>query len=478
MTLALRTRLAVLSTLVFALLLAGVSVVSYRLFARSLDDDITARLTELTDGLHGYLRFDNDVPAIDFDADDSSQAAFVQEATRYYQIYDAESGRVLTQSPAIAPVGLLLTPSEVHSYLSQPKPFDVETDFGRLRLSNSIISPGEGRPYLLQVGVPLTSMDAALSRYRDLIIWRLPLALGVAMLVSWWSARLALTPLARVAIAAKAIDIHTLGNRLPTRGARDELDDVANAFNETLARLDNSVAEMRQFSTALAHELRTPLAALRGEIELTRLRGGHADADDRAFVSQIEEIDRLRRLIDQILTLSRAESGQIPLAFTPLNLSELARSLVEQLEPVAQANALTLRCDAVDDVIVDGDAGWLRRLIINLIDNALKFTPPGGAVIVRVSHDSNHARLDVEDTGIGLTAADARRVFERFFRADPSRSSTIEGAGIGLSLVRWIAERHHGRVTVASRPGEGSTFTVELPIVRANNPAFNSGQPA
>jgi len=281
-----------------------------------------------------------------------------------------------------------------------------------------------------------------------------------------------------VAMTAKAIDIRTLGKRLPTRGARDELDDVANAFNDTLARLENSVAEMRQFSTALAHELRTPLTALRGEIELTRLRGGHAEADDRAFVSQIEEIDRLRRLIEQILTLSRAESGQIPLAFTPLDLSELARSLVEQLEPVAQANALTLRCDAVHDVIVDGDAGWLRRLIINLIDNALKFTPPGGSVIVRVSHDSSHARLDVEDTGIGLTAADARRVFERFFRADPSRSSTIEGAGIGLSLVRWIAERHHGSVTVASRPGEGSTFTVELPNFRADRPASSSGQPA
>jgi heavy metal sensor kinase len=294
--------------------------------------------------------------------------------------------------------------------------------------------------------------------------WSLPLALGAAMLVSWWAARLALTPLARVAVVAKAIDIHTLGKRLPTRGARDELDAVANAFNETLARLEHSVAEMRQFSTALAHELRTPLAALRGGIELMRLRGGHAEADDHAFVSQIEEIDRLRRLIDQILTLSCAENGQIPLAFIPVDLSELARSLVEQLEPVAQANALTLRSESVDKVFVSGDADWLRRLIINLIDNALKFTPPGGAVIVRVSRDVSDARLAVEDTGIGLTTADAQHVFERFFRADPSRSSTTEGAGIGLSLVRWIAERHHGSVTVASRPGRGSTFTLELPL--------------
>ena len=254
-----------------------------------------------------------------------------------------------------------------------------------------------------------------------------------------------------------------LRERLPDRGAGDELDALAEAFNETLDRLERSVGEMRQFSAALAHELRTPLAALRGEIELALRRPGAEPGQQAVFASQIEEIDRLTRLIDHILTLARAESGQIPLAFARVDVTALASSLVEQLEPVAQARGIDLRCEGSGDAAVRGDAEWLRRLLLNLLDNAFKFTAPGGRVRVRTSRVGEQVAIEVTDTGIGMTADVAARVFERFYRADPARSSGAEGAGLGLSLVKWIVDRHAGRVTASSRPGEGSTFTVTLP---------------
>jgi signal transduction histidine kinase len=222
---------------------------------------------------------------------------------------------------------------------------------------------------------------------------------------------------------------------------------------------------MRQFSTALAHELRTPLAALRGEIELA-LRATRDTDLQRSLASQIEDIDRLTRLIDRVLTLARAESGQIALTFGSIDLGELAASLVDQLEPVAHAHSIELKCERATSVIALGDAGWLERLLLNLLDNAMKFTPEGGRVVVRVHRDGERARVDVADTGIGMAPDVVAHVFERFYQADPSRSSASDGAGLGLSLVKWIVDRHHGSITVDSRPDHGSTFTVTLPAFK------------
>jgi heavy metal sensor kinase len=344
-------------------------------------------------------------------------------------------------------------------------PSDITTPYGRLKIGSSPVASPGGRAYVLQLGVSLNSMDTALSRYRDLLLLFTPLALVTTALAAWWLAGFALAPLTRVAVAAGGIDVTTLERRLPTRNVSDELEQVTRAFNDTLGRLEQSIGEMRQFSTALAHELRTPLAALRGEIELA-LRASRDPGVQQTLGSQIEEIDRLTRLIDHVLTLARAESGQIPLTFGAVNLAALAISLVDQLEPVATARAIQLQCESAPSVIARGDAGWLERLLINLLDNAIKFTGEGGRVVVRVSHDGDHARLDVVDTGMGMAPEVSAHVFERFYQADPSRSSSPGGAGLGLSLVKWIVDRHHGRIAVASRPGHGSTFSVTLPMMR------------
>jgi heavy metal sensor kinase len=463
-TLTLRTRLAAISAIVFGLMLAAFGFASYGVLARRLDADASARLAQLADGLHGYLRVAKGAPSIEFDENDADQTAFVHEATRYYQVYDLATGRLLAESNGFAPLGVQLTPVEVQRFRSQPTPFDIQTEYGRLRVSTSVRTTSDHQGYLLQVGVSLVSIDGALGRYRDQLLLSVPLALAVAVLAVWWLSGFALLPLSRMATAADRIDANALDRRLPTRGVDDELDRVADAFNKTLGRLEHSVGEMRQFSAALAHELRTPLTALRGEIELAMRRPEVNDGDHRAFASQVEEIDRLTRLIHHILTLARAESGQIPLTFAAVNVGDLAASLVEQLEPMAQARSIDLRCVHSDVTVGRGDAGWLERMLLNLIDNALKYTNEGGRVVVRVSREGDMARIDVEDTGIGLSAEDAPQVFERFFRADRARAGAAEGAGIGLSLVQWIAERHQGAVSVRSQPGRGSTFTVTLPL--------------
>jgi heavy metal sensor kinase len=462
MTLALRTRLTIAYAAIFGVLFAALGLVSYRVLAGQLDADATARLIALADGLHGYLRFDHGV-SLASDGGDPDQAVFLREATRYYQVYNADTGALLVQSDALEPLGLNFTPAEVRAFRDQSRLRDISTDYGTIRLSNSMISSA-GQTYLLQVGVSLDSVNSTLSFFLTMLLWGLPFGVLAAMLAGRWMAGLGLAPLTRLAAAARDIDVRNLQQRLPVRGSGDELDQVARAFNDTLSRLEHAVREMRQFSTALAHELRTPLTALRGEIELALLRAPADRQDERRLVSQLEEIDKLTRLIAQLLTLARAEAGDIALARTAVDLHAVAAPLVEQLEPIARAKGVDLRIANSNTVVVDGDAEWLGRMVLNLVDNAIKFTPSGGQVTISVARDGDSALLEVADTGAGIAPELVPDIFKLFVRADPARSGGPEGAGLGLSLVKWIVDRHRGRIDVQSQRQKGSTFTVRLPL--------------
>lgn len=436
----------------------------YQVFAHQLDLDADAELRELTDGVHGYLRFHAGVPDLMYDRNDPEEVSFVQEATTYYQVYDARTGRLLVRSPALEPLGVSYTPGEVRSLVRHPGIHDVQTGQRRIRMSSSLIAPAPGEEYLLQVGVPLDQRDGALARFLSLLLWSLPAGLFAVVAIGRWMAARALSPLARLARAARTIGVDDLHRRLPVRGTGDELDAVADAFNAVVSRLEHSVSEMKQFSAAMAHELRTPLAALRGEMELA-LRHSRSPAEyQRALVSQLEEIDKLARLIGQLLTLARADAGQIPLARKSVNLGALSADLLSDLEPVAHAKGLTLECQCPADVFVTGDAEWIERMLINLVDNAMKFTPAGGRISLSVARENGVARLEVRDTGIGMSAGVLAHAFERFYQADSARSSDNEGAGLGLSLVKWIADRHEAAIDIASRVDEGTIVTLRLPL--------------
>ena len=462
--LSLRTQLTAFYTAILALLLTAMGVIYYQVLSRQLDAGASADLEEITSALHGYLRFADAGPSLIYDRSDPEQVSFIEGAARYYQIYDAGTGQLVVQSPALSPLGLHYTPAEAQAFREAPGMLDMQTDHGRIRLSSSVLSPGDGRSYLLQVGIPLTAIDDALQRFVRLLAWSVPAGLLFALVIGRWMAARALAPLVSMAEATRRIDVADLGRRLPLRGADDELDQVAHAFNDTLGRLEQAIAEMRQFSTAIAHELRTPLAALRGRTELALMQHMSVDQHRQALTDQLEELDTLSRLISQLLTLARAEAGQIPLQRMPVDLAYMAATLVEQLEPVAQAKGCRLSVHASSPVGVLGDAGWLERLLLNLLDNAIKFTPSGGAIEVYVRRDGGDAVLEVADSGVGIAPGAVPHVFERFFRADASRSTAAEGAGLGLSLVKWIADRHAATVSVHRRAEGGTTMVVRMPV--------------
>jgi heavy metal sensor kinase len=472
----LRTTLTLVYTGILALLLTALSFASYHVLALHLDLDATDDLEKMTGGLHGYLRFEEGMPVLVYDRNDPEEVAFIEAATRYYQVYDANTGRLLVQSAAFDPLGLHYTPAEVQTFRDRSRVYDMHTDEGRVRISSSPISPAPGEAYLLQVGLPLDPIDGGLARFLRFLVWSVPVGLLVAVVTGRWMAGRALAPLGRLAAATRTISVADLRQRLQVRGVGDELDEVADAFNETLTRLDQAVGEMKQFSAALAHELRTPLAALRGEAEFALLHASSPEQFRRGLASQLEELDKLARLINQLLTLARAEAGEIPLARDPVDLAALGATVVEQLEPVARAGDVELACEASENVVVTGDAGWLERLLLNLLDNAIKFTPARGRISLRVSRENGAARLDVRDTGVGIAPDALPHLFERFYRVDPARSRHADGAGLGLALAKWIADRHGATIAVTSRPGEGSTFTVHLPLaVRPGSSPFTSG---
>ena len=457
--LTLRTRLTLAYAAVLASLLAALAFGYYRVFARQLDVDATSELAEMTRGIRGYLRFDGNRVTLSYDRGDPGEAAFVQDAARYLQVYESDSGRLVEQSEALAPLGVRFAPGEIRAFVANPVDFDIRTERRAIRFSNSVVTDGEGAAYLVQVGVALDARDAALGRLLTLIAWSLPAGLVVVAGVGRWMAGGALAPIARLARVARDIGVEDLHRRVPLRGSGDELDELASEFNGVLARLERAVGEMRQFSAAMAHELRTPLAALRAELE-TSLSG--APVDDR-IASQLEEVDNLARLLGQLLTLARAEAGELSVAHEPLALDTLAQSVVDTLEPVADAKGVALACDFQDAVDVVGDRGWLERLLVTLVDNAIKFTPTGGRVTVHVASDGPAVILAVRDTGVGIPPDWLPRIFDRFW-VGPTRVVGQDGAGLGLSLVKWIADQHDATIDVESRAGNGSLFTVRFAV--------------
>ena len=284
----LRGRLAIVSAVTFGLLLAVAGGISYRALVHWLDLDATMRLTELTEGLRGYLRFDGPSPRIAFDEHDPEISAFIHDATQFYQLYDAETGCALVQSDGARSFGLTFPPDQIRAFRETPRPVDVNTRRGRVRISNSVVGGRPEAAYLLQVGVSLAPTDAALRWYRHLLLYSMPAALVVAALTAWGLGGVALSPLVRVAEAARTIDVRSLGTRLPVRGTGDELDQVVAAFNGTLDR--SSTERLGRCGSSARHSLTnygTPLAILRGELELG-LRQGRGQRE--LLENQLEQI--------------------------------------------------------------------------------------------------------------------------------------------------------------------------------------------
>jgi heavy metal sensor kinase len=351
------------------------------------------------------------------------------------------------------PPGALIEPSFASVQLNDGTPLRV------------LIRPHEvmGRRVLVRVALSEEALRAEWHLLALGLLLGLPVALAIAGFGGHWLARRALRPLDRMARHAERLTADNLDERLPVENPDDELGHLARIFNVSLGKIEESFAQLRRFTADVSHELRTPLTAIRsvGEVGL----GDHpSEQGYREIIGSIlEEADRLTLLVDTLLSLSRADAGEVPLHREDVDLLALAREVAAHLGVLAEEKEQALGVEGSEPVLVHADRLVLRQALVNVVDNAIKYSPPGSRVRVVVTGDAATGRLDVIDEGPGIPFAHRERIFERFYRVDKGRSREQGGAGLGLSLAHWAVTAHGGRIDVESKEGEGSTFRVSLP---------------
>jgi two-component system OmpR family sensor kinase len=315
---------------------------------------------------------------------------------------------------------------------------------------------------VVQVGVPLAPIERTLQRWIEALLVLVPLGVGLAAAGGRLMARAALRPVDEMALAARRIDAEALARRITVRGTGDELDRLAETLNGMLARLENTFGNMRRFSADAAHELRTPLTALKGTLEVA-LRAERSGAEYRAaLASALEEVERLVRLAEDLLLLSRSSAGpESPRA--RVELEGLVLDVADVGARLAKDHGVSVRVGAVAPVAVLGDAGALRRALLNLVENGVKYTPAAGRVEISVAEVGGDVVVAVEDTGPGIDPRDTARIFEPFVRLDTARDRESGGSGLGLAIARSIIVAHRGSLAVERRDPSGSRFTIHLP---------------
>ncbi len=470
MALTVRTRLTLFYSVVLCIMLAGFAILFYHAMGLFMERSITKQLEDQVAFLHSRMQVKNGTVHLAFNPDNREEAYLVHVATRFYEVFELPSGNLVVQSEELELLGVRPMPNDVRALAAKPGLSDLKLPAQRMRFDSSIVPASDGTPsFLVRVGIPLEPADTARREFLRALLLLMPIGIAIAALVGWQMARQALRPMTNLAMAARKIDVGQLSERLPVRGTGDEVDDVAKAFNETLGRLESSVEQMKQFTASISHELRTPLTALRGEAEVALLKARSVEEYKVVLSSQLEEFDKLTHMINQLLVLARAEAGEIQWSDRAVGLSALTISLIEQMEPVAAAKHIRLNSNVQAGVFINGDANWIERAILNLLDNAIKFTDPGGDVDVILTSQNSDAVLNVRDTGIGITPEALPHIFDRFFRSEPSRSKNVDGVGLGLALAKWIVEKHRGSIQVQSQVGKGSGFTIQLPSAKASS---------
>lgn len=326
----------------------------------------------------------------------------------------------------------------------------------------------DGRPVVIQVARSEASMWLELRELVLFLALGLPLAVLVAGLGGYSMARRALAPVERMADRARSITAARLSDRLPVDNPHDEFGRLASVFNDTLGRLESSFGQMERFTSDVSHELRTPLTAIRsvGEVGLRERR------DERAYReiigSMLEEVDRLVCLVARLLTLSRVDSGQAKLSIDVIDVRELVADVAAQLGVLAEEKRQTIEIAGVGQPQCLGDRVLLRQSFTNLVDNAIKYSPEGGRIDIRVAATPTSAVIDISDAGPGIAPSREAHIFDRFYRAAPSDSTT--GAGLGLSIAKWAIEAIGGRLTLLKAQGGGCTFRMTLPSAAAARP--------
>jgi len=458
----LRFRLAFSYVFFFTILLVLLGIVFHQTLSATFQTQMANVLDEEWGAAKGYLRTGDSGPDWFYDRDDPDESFVVRRLQRVYLLADTE-GHPLQHSVIYDSIGLD-SPAEIKAVLKSGQP------------ATSIRKDSQGIPYMLRSGLMVDERHnryyLAIGRaldYNDKVIRDftlnylvlVPIVIFLSGLLGWFLAGKALDPVNSVAETAQRITHSNLDMQIPVRQAGDELDRLIEAFNHMMTRLDRSFEQIRQFSTDVSHELRTPLTVVRGQLEVALFTAQNVDQYREAMAEALEGVDRLSNIVRALLMLSQAESGQLVLQKTHLDLAELARDLVDEHQIPAEAQGVRLTAEVPRPCMITADRIQIERMLSNLLGNAIKYTPSGGAVKVRLHCQDDRVILIVEDTGVGIAPDHLPHIFDRFYRvpsADPEK-----GLGLGLSFVAWIVKAHGGTVEVESVLQKGTRFVVTLP---------------
>jgi heavy metal sensor kinase len=455
-----RTRL----TLWYVVLLAGTLIVlgglgqwlTRQSLYRSQDDLLRSKATAVAtevDMEKGKIEFPDDGPR--------NVMPSVAAGLTLVRVWDKDGRAVFAQVPGagfpdVSPA--MLAAGLARNDQFETVPFDGDT----FRL---YIQPIERKGQVvgaLEIGRSEAEIHAVLGQLRNLSL----LGLAVALVVAWFGgsflAGLALRPVDRITRAAEKLSADDLSLRLPEPIVNDEFGRQTAAFNAMLARLESAFERQRRFTADASHELRTPLSVIRSLADVALTSPRDERYDRRVYTSIAEETERLGRMIESLLALARSDEG-MPLKLSPVDLDDIAVDAVERVAERASRQQVELAVAATERCRVLGDASWLMQLVLNLLDNALRHTPAGGRVAISVAEAADGIVVTVSDTGEGIAPEHLPRLFERFYRVDVARSRATGGSGLGLAICEWIARAHHGRLTVESTLGVGTTFTLWLP---------------
>jgi heavy metal sensor kinase len=454
------------------------------------DREVHEILDQQWAAMKGYMRIEEVggkyVAAWYYDTDDPDETTIVLDIRKIYMVAD-QNGNPITEfstgenavSTAYQKIGVD-PPAEIRQRLQdllmetartkRPGVFsivrrDPEGEQFQIR-AGIVYGEGHGAPYYVAIGTPLARYSKILHEFTWIYVGIIPAAIILGSFLGWFMAGRALAPVLMVAQTAQRISGSNLSLRIPTREAGDELDYLILTFNRMIERLQSSFQQMKQFSADVSHELRTPITAIRGQIEVALFTAKNIEHYREAMFNALQDIDRLSQIVRALLLLSQAESGQLVLQKSRLNLTEVIRDLVDQFQiPAEEAGVhltaeLPLYCDAEVDRV------QIERMLTNLFSNAIKFTPRGGDVRTVLHNLPGRIEIIVEDTGRGIATEHLPYIFDRFYRVPGSGTapSTDQGLGLGLSFVAWIVKAHHGKIDVDSTPGKGTRFTIHLPM--------------
>ncbi len=320
------------------------------------------------------------------------------------------------------------------------------------------------KSYSYLVGYPQGEVRDLLDSLYFIFLLMVPVAVGVSVFGGLALADRALAPVHQITTRARRITAENLDQTIPLKNEKDEIGQLTTTINDMIRRLHDSFAQVRQFSADASHELRTPLTVMRGEMELCLRNPKTTDQYRRVLESSLEEILRMSKIIDNLLTLAKADRGSGEVTFSEVDLKALVDELFEDSVVLAEQKEICVELKEASPITIVGDRVRLRQLLLNLVDNAIKYTPERGHVWLSIRREDGMAVFEVQDTGIGIPTAEQEKVFNRFYRVDKARSRERGGSGLGLSIAKWIAELHRGSIGVQSELGKGSTFTVKLPL--------------